>query len=107
MRREEPDVLLVANDPRIRELVDAALGPEGYRVVAADGARDAWRLLHHVRSLPRLILLGVEMIDLEGWTLVERVLGDPTLDGIPIVTLGEHLPNSEPELRTMVAVYCR
>jgi CheY-like chemotaxis protein len=106
MMGQSPAVLLVANDPELRERVDEALVPEGYRVVAADGEREAWRVLHHL-PVPRLILLGIELSEGEAWRLVHRVLEDPMLDGIPILTLGSATRDSQRDLRAMVSVYCR
>ena len=39
-------VLVVDDEPRIRRIVELALGDRGYRVLTAESAEDALQLLH-------------------------------------------------------------
>jgi two-component system, chemotaxis family, chemotaxis protein CheY len=61
-------VLVVDDDPHIREFLCDALGDEGYPVVAAaDGAEALDRLEGLLPVRPGLILLDMNMPVLDGW----------------------------------------
>ncbi len=58
-------VLVIDDDPYIREVVTYALGDEGYDVDEASGGRAGLELAsrHH----PDIILLDMKMPDMDGW----------------------------------------
>lgn len=64
-------ILLVDDDPRLRELVRIALERGGYEVVtAADGTR---ALTHAARELPDLIVLDVGLPEIDGFEVCRRI----------------------------------
>ena len=64
-------ILVVDDDPAIREFVAHFLMDEGYRVeTAANGAR---ALAAIERSLPTLVLLDMRMPIMDGWTFARRL----------------------------------
>ena len=78
----------------LRVLVDARmygaalsrdLVREGYAVVTAGGGRDALRLAREL--LPVAITLDVMMPDLDGWTVLAAIKGDPVLADIPVILM--------------------
>lgn len=79
-------VLVVDDDPYIREALAEVLEDEGYPVAtAADGEEALERLAG--APAPALILLDLRMPGMSGWELRRRLLADPSLAGIPVVLL--------------------
>jgi DNA-binding response OmpR family regulator len=78
-------VLLVEDEAPIRLICRFHLELAGMEVFeAADGPTG----LEQARRLsPDLILLGVMMVGIDGWTVAERLLEDPATRDIPIVFL--------------------
>ena len=76
-------VLVIDNDPTARELISDYLRQAGFSVITATGGRDGLKLAkeHH----PIAITLDVTMPDLDGWTVLAALRGDPQLSDIPVV----------------------
>ncbi len=64
-------ILVVDDDPDLRDLVRELLERAGHSVRTAAHGREALKLLFDVR--PRLIVLDVTMPDMDGWATLERV----------------------------------
>jgi DNA-binding NtrC family response regulator len=80
-------ILVVDDEPDIRELIRDILEDEGYRVsVAKDGetARSAWSA-----ETPDLVLLDIWMPDVDGITLLKEWAGDGAL-ACPVVVMSGH-----------------
>src|SRR4051812_3481245 len=123
MGGKAPAILLVSDDPEVRDRVRSALLGEGYDLWLEDSGRSAWKLLGRLRDLPRLILLDLAPSNADSWRLMGDIMGHPRFDGIPIVTLAARdsggLPTAEAEpdtsagwsrtdeLVAMVTTYCR
>jgi signal transduction histidine kinase/CheY-like chemotaxis protein len=76
-------VLIIDDDQTARELITACLSDEGFRVETASGGIEG---LKRARELcPAAITLDVLMPDLDGWTVLAALKGDPVLAGIPVV----------------------
>jgi signal transduction histidine kinase/CheY-like chemotaxis protein len=80
-----PDVLVVDDDVTVREMTQRYLTREGFTVVTADGGREGLRLTRDLH--PAAITLDVIMPDLDGWTVLAAIKGDPTLADIPVVLM--------------------
>ena len=81
-------VLVVDDDPTVREIVGRYLEREGFDVVTASGGREG---LHLARELnPTAITLDISMPNLEGWTVLAALKGDPDLSNIPVILLTIH-----------------
>ena len=81
--REGPVVLVVDDDPAVREVVRANLELEGYTVHEAGSAEEGMRLLD--AEPPDLILLDVMMPQVDGWEMLRRVQEQHGPGGIPVV----------------------
>jgi len=86
--RPRPDtegalVLVVDDDAAVRETMEHFLTREGYSVATASGGREALRLARELR--PAAITLDVMMPDLDGWTVLSALKGDPELADIPAI----------------------
>ena len=66
-------VLLVEDDPTLRELVFRVLSDEGYHVLNADGAGDARRLASEHADAVDLMLTDVIMPEMDGPELYDRL----------------------------------
>lgn len=78
-------ILVVDDDRTVREVVRRHLEREGFTVALADGGRDGLRLARELN--PAAITLDVQMPDLDGWTVLAAIKGDPTLAHIPVVLM--------------------
>ncbi len=81
-------LLLVEDDADIRENLALLLEDEGYPVEqAAHGEEALERLSRLGDGLPCLVLLDLMMPVMDGWTLREKLLADPTLARVPVIIL--------------------
>jgi CheY-like chemotaxis protein len=80
-----PDVLVVDDDPTVRSLTERFLTREGFSVVTADGGREGLRLARELH--PLAMTLDVVMPDLDGWTVLAALKGDPELADIAVILL--------------------
>jgi CheY-like chemotaxis protein len=76
-------VLVIDDDSTVRELMERFLTKEGFSVVLAEGAVEGLRRAREVR--PAAITLDVMMSDLDGWTVLAALKGDPELADIPVI----------------------
>jgi CheY-like chemotaxis protein len=76
-------VLVIDDDPTVRDLMERFLVREGFPVVTAANGVDGLRLAREVR--PAAITLDVLMPDLDGWTVLAALKGDPELADIPVI----------------------
>src|SRR5918911_1882485 len=81
---ERPTVLVVDDDPDIRELVQLGLEDEGYRVVTAAHGQAALEQLGRVPI--DLILLDMRMPVMDGWTFAS-VYRQQAAARVPIVVV--------------------
>ncbi len=86
--REEPlpigdCVLVIDDDPTARELIANHLREEGFAVVTAAGGREGLKLAEELH--PVAITLDVLMPDIDGWTVLSALRGNPDLADIPVV----------------------
>jgi CheY-like chemotaxis protein len=82
---EEPLILVVDDDATARELVVRHLERAGFAVAAARGGQEALRLVRELR--PAAVTLDIIMPDLDGWTVLAAIKGDPELTTTPVVLL--------------------
>jgi DNA-binding response OmpR family regulator len=71
VRVDDPSVLVIEDDPDIRQLLGAMLTREGYSVAEAATGRDGLRVFHEAR--PAFVILDVGLPDLDGWQVLERI----------------------------------
>ena len=82
---EEPLILVVDDDATARELVVRHLERAGFAAVAARGGQEGLRLVRELR--PAAVTLDIMMPDIDGWTVLAAIKGDPELAGIPVVLM--------------------
>jgi len=82
---EEPLILVVDDDATVRGLVERHLERAGFAVVTARGGQEGLRLVRELR--PAAVTLDIMMPDLDGWTVLAAIKGDPALASIPVVLM--------------------
>jgi CheY-like chemotaxis protein/two-component sensor histidine kinase len=82
---EEPLILVVDDDTTARDLVVRHLERAGFAVVAARGGQEGLRLVRELR--PAAVTLDIMMPDLDSWTVLAAIKGDPALASIPVVLM--------------------
>jgi two-component system nitrogen regulation response regulator NtrX len=82
------DVLIVDDEPAIREVVSAILEDEGYRPRVAGGSEEAFREV--AKRVPGLVLLDIwlEGSQLDGVQILERLHADHP--GLPVIMFSGH-----------------
>jgi len=82
---ERPTILVVDDEPDVRQWLRDALTMHGFHVAEAVDGIDA--LTQVRRTAPRLILLDLKMPRLDGYGVIKRLKADPATSHIPIVVL--------------------
>jgi PAS domain S-box-containing protein len=78
-----PVVLVIDDDPHVRDLMAKILQRDGYRVVTAADADSGIEKARETR--PVAITLDVIMPGKDGWTALAEIKADPDLTDIPVV----------------------
>lgn len=78
-------ILVVDDDPNIRELLHQELEAEGYHVFEAEDGRQALARANYIR--PDLVILDVLMPGLSGFDVAAVLKNNPETMGLPIVIL--------------------
>ena len=78
-------VLVIDDDPAVRDLMVRFLGKEGYRVLPAADGEAGIALARNAR--PDVITLDVMMPGMDGWGVLTTLKADPALAEIPVVML--------------------
>jgi excisionase family DNA binding protein len=81
--RPAPLVLIVDDDPRIREFVRVNLEMDGFAVREAGNAQEGLAALE--AEPPDLILLDVMMPQVDGWEMLQRVRERHGVDSIQVI----------------------
>lgn len=89
--RLSPTIMVVDDEPDIREIMTELLEAEGFLVIAVANGKDALAHLHEVGPQPSLILLDLMMPVMDGWTFAAHRDKEPALANIPLVVVsGAH-----------------
>jgi GAF domain-containing protein/CheY-like chemotaxis protein len=78
-------VLVIDDEPAIRDLMQRFLGREGIRAVTAASGEEGLRRARELR--PDAITLDVMMPGMDGWTVLTALKADPELAPIPVIML--------------------
>jgi CheY-like chemotaxis protein len=74
---------VIDDDPTARELIANYLREAGFSVVTAAGGREGLKRAEELH--PIAITLDVLMPDIDGWTVLAALRGNPKLSNIPVV----------------------
>lgn len=87
MTSAAPLVMIVDDDPDIREAMTDFLSLEGYRIVTASNGAEAMNRLRGERVRPCLMLLDLMMPVMSGEDVLDALEQDQELVGIPVVVV--------------------
>ena len=76
-------ILVIDDDQTVCEVMARYLEREGFVVRTATGGREGLQLARELH--PAAITLDINMPDLDGWTVLAALKGDPQLADIPVV----------------------
>jgi signal transduction histidine kinase/CheY-like chemotaxis protein len=76
-------ILVIDDDPSVRDLMSRFLTKLDFRVVAAANGEEGFRLAKKLR--PLLITLDVVMPECDGWTVLNRLKNDADLAETPVI----------------------
>jgi CheY-like chemotaxis protein len=80
-------ILIIEDQPDIREITADILRTEGYEVQTAGNGAEALALLRTAERLPKLLILDLMMPVMSGIEFRREQLRDPRLAAIPVVVL--------------------
>jgi CheY-like chemotaxis protein len=78
-------VLVVDDDPAVRDVLSRALAADGIRAATAADGEAGLRMARRIR--PDLIILDVMMPKMDGWGVLTNLKADPATADIPVVML--------------------
>jgi len=78
-----PTILVIDDDPAVRELMSRSLSKLDFNVVAVSSGDEGLRLAKQVR--PVIITLDVIMPNRDGWSVLNQLKADPELANIPVI----------------------
>ena len=65
-------ILVIEDDPIIRETMKLMIESDGAAVLTADNGQEAIELLTHLKTLPCLIFLDLNMPVMDGWAFLAQ-----------------------------------
>lgn len=86
-------ILVIDDDPAIREIFTAFLKRHGHTVYAAPGGREGLELLRTLQ--PDLIVLDIMMMPMDGWETLSAIKRDPATRAIPVTMFSGKQPDPE------------
>jgi CheY-like chemotaxis protein len=92
MNPETKTLLVVDDDPTVRESMEELLRHQGYRVLTAADGEEGLRAVREQR--PNLIVLDVSLPGMDGFRVATLIKGDPVLQKIPIILYSGRLEES-------------
>ena len=90
LRRPAAPVLVVDDNPEVRDALGALLESDGYRTITAADGRDALDVLRRAEVLPCLVILDLMMPLVDGWDFRAAQSRDARLAGIPVIVVSAH-----------------
>jgi PAS domain S-box-containing protein len=78
-------VVVIDDDPTVHDLLSQLLTREGYAVALAATGIEGLNLVRERK--PAAIILDIKLPDLDGWTVLAALKGNPELADIPVIVL--------------------
>ena len=78
-------ILVIDDDATVRDVVGRFLEREGFSVAKASGGKEGLSMARELH--PAAVTLDIMMPDLDGWTVLAAIKGDPDLVDLPVVLM--------------------
>jgi two-component system cell cycle response regulator DivK len=78
-------ILVAEDNPVNRELIRELLELRGYSVIEASDGKEAFEKIH--QHSPDLVLADIQMPEMSGFDLVDKVRSDKTFADLPVIAL--------------------
>jgi PAS domain S-box-containing protein len=78
-------ILVIDDDPAVRDLTSRFLIKMGFRVVTAESGAEGLRLAKKIH--PLLVTLDVMMPEMDGWSVLKEIKADPATMEIPVIMI--------------------
>jgi CheY-like chemotaxis protein len=78
-------ILVVDDNTTIIMLIKTKLVANGYDVISAYNGESGWQAISHEK--PDLVLLDIMMPRMDGFQVFEKLLSEPSTNGIPVIFL--------------------
>ena len=79
------ELLLVDDEPGLRQAVQAYLEDEGFTVHVASNAKEGWEVLQ--RITPDLVISDIMMPQVDGYQFLKQLREDPRFQTLPVIFL--------------------
>ncbi len=84
----EPPTILIAEDSKFfRNQVKGYMTEVGYKVIEAEDGVEAWNKLHEYGDLIAMLVTDIEMPNMNGFELTEKIRRDDNYSKLPIIAL--------------------
>ena len=80
---QDSTVLVIDDDPFVRDLMKRFLGKDGFRVESAASGEEGLQIVRPLH--PDAIILDVMMPGLDGWSVLSALKSDPEVADIPVI----------------------
>lgn len=85
MKKDQPYVLIVDDDPDILEGITTVLETRGYRLATARDGLECMERIH--QETPDLVILDMLMPRMDGFAVIRELRSDPRYIGLPVIIL--------------------
>lgn len=89
MGTEQPLVLVVDDEPAVREVVCEKLGHHSFKAISAANGKEAFKLIDE--ASPDLILLDLRLPDIDGMTICQQIRRKSRIPIIMLTAMGEEV----------------
>lgn len=90
-------MLVVEDDPDVRQLVELVLSRVGYEVNGFGTGLEALEWLTGSTTLPDLVVLDVQMPEMDGWAVLGAIRADDRTRRLPVLLCTVEAPEANPE----------
>ena len=80
-------IMIVDDEPDLREMVNMLIKSEGYETVTASNGKEALEILKKIEQKPDLMLIDMFMPEMSGRELCERIRKDEDLNDLKLAFL--------------------
>ena len=84
---QAPTILIVEDSNFFRNQVKGYMEEAGFNVLEGADGRVAWNVLEEQGDLVTMVVTDIEMPNMDGFTLTEKIKGDPRFRHLPVIAL--------------------